>query len=1074
MNALTGLEKCFVWLLQTSWQAAVLAGTIMLAQFLFRKRLSPAWRHGLWFLLLVRLVMPMTPTCALSIFNLTKVPRMQNGLAPAESTTPKQENISFVGALSKSPENLPPRIHEVQVENETALQPIVAAPLPASSSPPAVARPVKKMDLFGIAALVWLVGAFVLAVRFLWLNRRFCRRLNAFNQVEDESFKEILGQCVRSLGFKSKVEVLETEEVESPAVYGVWRKRLLLPTGLIEELTPAELRHVLLHELAHLKRCDPELNCLVVALQILHWFNPILWFAFSRMRGDRELATDELALKHTQADERQIYGETILKVLEQLNSGARLPGLVGIGESKAQIVERIREIARGTTAPRWRWLAYAVAVVIAGVALTSAREEQQTGVDLLKKYPTTLTAGDAAPSRARPWRFSESDIFRLSSFKLEVGKELRVEAGESDLGIAHCSDGAVWAVLIPRQEGTLRSSVATNEEKAMHVWLRFHPSVIGRLFPPESVSTAGRRSLEERMRAIAEAKFKSSWHAGNNAMIPEPKDLTVDVDTKEGPRRFFAVDTDAKTAQYWEAFADRSFKQGNDFADVAEADTNLASVVSVTPANGAQNVELNQELRIRFDRPMNPYKLKLEWATGGFQPNGSIQVTEDRKEFIIPLSLMPGQEQTLTINHDPGREMWVRMGKKGKPEPSPFDPGGFMDLKGAKANEFRWTFSTKELPVDENAPKPRVLNVSPASGATTPVLTFVEITFDEPMRLPEQGFPYQETRPFMAGPTLIPSFDYDSNLHRFTFPAVLRSDDDVRLTLKGFYSSQGVASDPIVLHYQTGTEGLDPKFVARTKAASKDPRLEKLFTSMKQARLALTSGIETVQTIHLGMSKNAFNSIEAQTATFKWARTGKAYADITGPMMTPGVFILGSDGVNCWLYSENEKGEKRLDQTPVSVTEQQVSLADPFELTKRSVLEVLDAEGSILASDGSLEGHPCYRVQKWEVNQEPMISASQTQWWIDAETFLPKQMVNYSGNWCQVVRFDYKDLNQPLPEVAFQPPAAPTSDTHPLFFDKEPGSGEHRFLLINDGSGGRMSGRLGWHGPGGTTSSGLN
>jgi hypothetical protein len=318
------------------------------------------------------------------------------------------------------------------------------------------------------------------------------------------------------------------------------------------------------------------------------------------------------------------------------------------------------------------------------------------------------------------------------------------------------------------------------------------------------------------------------------------------------------------------------------------------------------------------------------------------------------------------------------------------------------------------------------------------------------------------------------SFDYDSKAHRFTFPALLRSDDDVRLTLRGFYSAEGVACDPLVLHYQTSTEGLDPKYAARAKAAAKDPRFQKLLASMKEARARLNSGIETVQTIHLGMTKDAFNSIEAQTATFKWEGVDKAYADITGPMMSPGVFILGSDGVNCWLYSENEKGEKRLDQTAVAVTEQQVCLADPFDLAKRSVDEVLGEEGLVFGSNASLEGRPCYRVEKWEVSQDHFVSASQLQWWIDEDTFLPRQIVSYSGNWCQIVRFEYEDLNQGLPDKAFQAPAVPGGDAHPLFFNQEPAPGERRFLRINDGSNGRMSGRLGWHGPGGTTSSGMN
>ena len=74
--------------------------------------------------------------------------------------------------------------------------------------------------------------------------------------------------------------------------------------------------------------------------------------------------------------ERGAYGETILKVLEGLSERSPLPGLVGIGESKAQIGERIRMIARGSVGPRGRWAACALAAVIAGIALTSARDEQ--------------------------------------------------------------------------------------------------------------------------------------------------------------------------------------------------------------------------------------------------------------------------------------------------------------------------------------------------------------------------------------------------------------------------------------------------------------------------------------------------------------------------------------------------------------------------------------------------------------------------------------------------------------------------------------------------------------------------
>jgi len=929
MNALSGLERGFEWLLQTSWQAAVLAVLILLAQWLLRKRLTGVWRHGLWLLLVVRLVMPMTPSSAVSIFNLAKPP--QPGLMPAAVPS---------AAPAAVPEALPvdaPPTSDLAQRRENPAQPVLTSAiraenvsqpglLPAAAglaSAKSVSREAKPVNWLGVGALVWFAGALVLALRFAWLNRRFGRRLAAYLPVRDEVFVRLFGECADSLGVKHRVVVIETEEVESPAVYGIWHKRLLLPDGLRDELTEDELRHVLQHELAHIKRRDPELNCLVAVLQMLHWFNLVLWFAFGRMRADRELATDELALARTQTGERGAYGETILKVLEGLSERRALPGLVGIGESKAQIGERMRAIARGSAGPRWRWAACALVAVLAGVALTSAREDRLNGGEVSKKT--------------------------------SVGKHA---------------------------EGATKYAAALGEKKP--------------------------KAAEEPVNGI-------------------------------------------------------------------ETDTNCASVVSVVPANGADNVEWAQELRIRFDRPMNPYNLKLKWAAGGFQPNGSIRLSADRTEFVIPVRLTPGQEQTLVVNDDPQREMWARMGKKGKPERSPFAHGGFKDAKGEIANEFRWSFSTKAWPVREDAPIPRVVGVLPPSGGSAPLLTFVELMFDQAMRPPEYTFPYLEKRQFaMEGPSLIPGFDYDPTTHRFTIPALLRPDDDVRLTLNGFYSAEGMPCDPIVLHYQTGTENLDPKYQARVEAAAQDPRLQKLLGSMKQVRARLNSGIETVQTIFLGMGKEAFNSIEAKTATFKWQGTEKAYADITGPMSMAGAFILGSDGVNCWLYSENEKGEKRLDKTPVSVTDQRVSLVDPFGLEKRSVEEVLAADGLVLGSNASLEGRPCYRIESWEVTQQHFVSATQTQWWIDQQTLLPRQLVSYSGNWCQIVRFDYKDLNQPLPDSAFQPPAAAGSGAQPLFFKEEPGPGEQRFLIINDGSGGRMSGRLGWQGAGGRTSSGLN
>jgi hypothetical protein len=186
-------------------------------------------------------------------------------------------------------------------------------------------------------------------------------------------------------------------------------------------------------------------------------------------------------------------------------------------------------------------------------------------VDLLQRYPTELATGDTAPANARPWQFSRTDLFRLSRFNFTVSNELKLTIGAAELGIGHCKDGAVWAVVLPRENGTV-SRGAGDQTKVAHLWLRFHPREINRLFPPETVFVGGDTNLFARIRAIANSKFSGSWHAGNNALIPSPPDVTLDLDTPGGLRQFFVVDTKAGTAKYIAAFEDRAIRPPTPFS----------------------------------------------------------------------------------------------------------------------------------------------------------------------------------------------------------------------------------------------------------------------------------------------------------------------------------------------------------------------------------------------------------------------------------------------------------------------------------------------------------------------------
>jgi bla regulator protein BlaR1 len=163
------------------------------------------------------------------------------------------------------------------------------------------------------------------------------------------------GECQRAMKRAPRPARRAKRSRARPALMGFIRPWLLLPEGMLEKFTPEELRFVFLHELAHLKRRDIAVNWLMTFLLILHWFNPLVWFAFARMRADRELACDALALSYANEREAKPYGQTILKLLDCFTRPAAVAGLVGILERPQQMKRRIAMIAQFKNRRECRW-----------------------------------------------------------------------------------------------------------------------------------------------------------------------------------------------------------------------------------------------------------------------------------------------------------------------------------------------------------------------------------------------------------------------------------------------------------------------------------------------------------------------------------------------------------------------------------------------------------------------------------------------------------------------------------------------------------------------------------------------
>lgn len=386
------------WLWRSSWQAAVLALLVLAIQGMAGRRLSAAWRYRLWLLVVLRLLLPVSVPSGLSVFNvawlqpwprailtvagspasgipssitppaaleseLTTGPDARRLRLPADGrdlTAPVPELADRAGPETVG-QSLGPSVHRDALADANA-----------RSAGAATSTTGRSKRAFGWMAL-WAAGVLVLGGRGLAQVWHFTRRLRREATPAGEREVRLFEECRRQLGVRSAVLLRETSLVSSPALFGLWQPTVLLPRALAVAFSDVEMRHVLLHELAHVRRRDLWVHGLVSMVRILHWFNPVLWLAFRRMQADRELATDALALSVAGEQEARSYGSTILKVLEGWSPAVRTVPGVGILEDRHRMRDRIRRIAafrRPSRASAW---AAVPMVALAAATLTDAR-----------------------------------------------------------------------------------------------------------------------------------------------------------------------------------------------------------------------------------------------------------------------------------------------------------------------------------------------------------------------------------------------------------------------------------------------------------------------------------------------------------------------------------------------------------------------------------------------------------------------------------------------------------------------------------------------------------------------------
>jgi bla regulator protein BlaR1 len=300
---LTASSSLFLWLVDYTRDITILICLIFLFKLIVGKKLPPWWHYCIWLILLVRMVIPWEYK---NLFNIS----------------------------SSIPDPISDKLLNILLFDEEMLKPVLNSSVSSAGQ-------VWNISLPDILLFSWILGALIFVVFFLINNIKFWFNIKDEPSLTDSKSLAMLKECKEKMKISNNLKIIITDKVKSPSLFGYFQPRLLLPVGIFNKLNDTELTYIFMHELGHLKHHDVGISWLMTLLQVVHWFNPLVWFAFYRIRVDQESACDEYVLSQINYNKNAEYADAIFGFLDKFCRNRRMPAMVGILENKSQIKRRL-------------------------------------------------------------------------------------------------------------------------------------------------------------------------------------------------------------------------------------------------------------------------------------------------------------------------------------------------------------------------------------------------------------------------------------------------------------------------------------------------------------------------------------------------------------------------------------------------------------------------------------------------------------------------------------------------------------------------------------------------------------
>ena len=293
---------------------------------LLRKK-SPRWHYALWFLVLLRLILPPDLSFSLSGRNLIfqsliyeKIINVFDYFTLNPSLNMTELDSEFASLGYEDQRDFPTKTKSELTEKSTG-------------------------DFFySILFVIWISGFSIFLLIYLKKLHRFYSITKRASIIENTNLQRIMEDWKLFFRIKRPVLLVCSDEYLSPFTTGIFRPIIFLPAKIIALKNNDYLEMIIAHEMSHIKRLDNLWMRLQSLLQIIYFFNPIVWFVNSKINLSRESICDQMVLSKKNIS-ALAYGNGIMAVLKMNLIGAdEINVLPGFGSQRKKLIYRIKNL----------------------------------------------------------------------------------------------------------------------------------------------------------------------------------------------------------------------------------------------------------------------------------------------------------------------------------------------------------------------------------------------------------------------------------------------------------------------------------------------------------------------------------------------------------------------------------------------------------------------------------------------------------------------------------------------------------------------------------------------------------